>query len=440
MTAPAAPGRPLRHVPAGTREYPLSYLQESLWPPEGRSAISVPAVVRLGGPLDLTRLRAALAAVTERHDALRTTVGRDPDGCLRQRVAPAGELGLTVTRRASPAGDALAGTLLAGAERPFRVDGGPLARAELHSDGDSEHLLLVWLHHMVSDLVSSQILADEIRQAYAGAALPAPGCQPGEHALSERAATASPRQQRYWATVLAGAGSRPGLPALPPARHRAVRPALPWLPWDAVTALGALATSHRTTLTAVLAAAVAAAHAAEGDGERIVLGLTVSNRDQPRLRSTVGCLADQLPLVVDVSGDPPFTALLARVRGALLDAYEHRLPLGVLLPWLGRARPPVFAVNLNFLPPPPGAPGPQASGEVELPFGITKRLPDPWWLGDALLAYRPRICRRGLGGEVEGDLGVCGPGDVAARGERLHRVLGRAAQAPGTPLSALTAG
>jgi non-ribosomal peptide synthetase component F len=220
-----------------------------------------------------------------------------------------------------------------------------------------------------------------------------------------------------------------------------VRPALPLLPGEVAEALQGLAESRRTTLAAVLACAVIAVHAPESAGERVVVGLTVSNRDLPQLRSTVGCLADQLPLVVDIGGDPTFAQLLGRVRESLLDAYDHRLPLGMLLPWLRSRKPPVFAVNLNYVPSRREAPDPVGTPAartcpVEFPYGIAKTRPDPWWLGDALLAYRPRFDRRGLGGEIEGDAAVHDAAAVRGYGRRFAAVLEAVARAPQLPLSA----
>ncbi|HST65136.1 MAG TPA: condensation domain-containing protein, partial [Mycobacteriales bacterium] len=217
--------------------------------------------------------------------------------------------------------------------------------------------------------------------------------------------------------------------------HQAVRPALPRLPSSTVDKLDRLATSHRTTLTTVLAAAVFAAHAADASAERAVIGLTVSNRDHPRLRSTVGCLADQLPLVVDLGGRPTFGELVGRVREALIDAYDHRLPLGVLLPLLDQSEPPVFGVNLNFLPPPARRPLEPAP---ELPYGITKRRAEPWWLGDAGLAYRPRVDGGGLAGEIEGDAHLQGAAEVGRRGERFGALLAAVAEDPGVDVRALS--
>jgi hypothetical protein len=177
----------------------------------------------------------------------------------------------------------------------------------------------------------------------------------------------------------------------------------------------------------VLAAAVLAGHAGDATADRAGIGLTVSNRDHPRLRSTVGCLADQLPLVVDLGGRPTFGELVGRVREALLDAYDSRLPLGVLLPLLGRGDPPVFGVNLNFLPPPAREPLEPAPS---LPYGITKRRAEPWWLGDAGLAYRPRVDASGLAGEIEGDAHLQGAAEVGRRAERFCALLAAVAADP----------
>ncbi len=288
---------------------------------------------------------------------------------------------------------------------------------------------MVWLHHAISDLVSVQVLAGELGVLLRGTALAEPGRPMAEVAAAERAVRPTARQCDYWAGVLGSADAWPGLPAPAGTPHQLVRPALPRLTADVVDRLGWLAADHRTTVTTVLAAAVLAAHAGEAVADICVLGLTVSNRDHPQLRSTVGCLADQLPLVVDLGGRPTFGELVGRVREALLDAYDHRLPLGLLLPLLGRTRAPVFGVNLNFLPPPlrrrsdlPPEPG--------LPYGITKRRAEPWWLGDAALAYRPRIDAGGLTGEIEGDAHLQDPQEIRRRGERFCALLAAVSENP----------
>ena len=408
--------------------YPVSYAQESLLDGVDESAITVPAVARVGAGVPPGEVQGALDVLVARHAALRTVFGRSDTGVLVQQVRPVGALPLTVTEHRTRPADLLAGVLLAGAERPFVLAGAPPARAELHLVGATGGLVVLWLHHAISDLVSVQVLAGELGRLLRGSPLDPPGLSMAEVAATERAVRPTARQQAYWASVLDSADAWPGLPVPAGTPHQLVRPALPRLAADVVDRLGWLAADHRTTVTTVLAAAVLAAHAGEVTGETAVLGLTVSNRDHPQLRSTVGCLADQLPLVDDLGGWPTFGELVGRVREAVLDAYDHRLPLGLLLPLLGRTRTPVFGVNLNFLP--PARRRSDLAPEPGFPCGITKRRAEPCWLGDAALAYRPRIDAGGLSGEIEGDAHLQDPEEIRRSGERFCALLAAVSENP----------
>ncbi|HEY6747636.1 MAG TPA: condensation domain-containing protein [Mycobacteriales bacterium] len=419
---------------------PASYAQESLVRGADASAVTVPAVVRFSGPVGIGRIRAVLAELTDRHDALRTVLTRTADGRVLQRVHPAVTLPLTVTKHRESPERLLPELLLSGSDAPFRLTGSLLARAELHTGGAAGQLLLIWMHHAVSDLISSRLLAEEFGTLLARRALGPLGRSPARFALEERAVRPTTRQWDFWSRTLEGADLLLGVDHPAGLPHQAVRPALPRLSPSTVEGLERLAAARRTTLTTVLAAAVFAAHAGDATAGRAAIGLTVSNRDHPRLRSTVGCLADQLPLAVDLGGRPTFGELVGRVREALIDAYDHRLPLGVLLPLLGRTEPPVFGVNLNFLPPPANQPLPPAP---DLPYGLTKRRAEPWWLGDAGLAYRPRIDGAGLAGEIEGDVHLQGAAEVGRRGERFCALLAAVATDPGLDvrtLAGVTAG
>jgi hypothetical protein len=92
----------------------------------------------------------------------------------------------------------------------------------------------------------------------------------------------------------------------------------------------------------------------------------------------------------------------------------------------------VFAVNLNFLPPSAGS---RATAPVaDLPYGITKRRAEPWWLGDATVAYRPRVDAQGLAGEIEGDSYMHSGDEVIALGQRFCALLTAAAEDPDLPV------
>ena len=424
--------------------YPASYGQESLWMPGGLSAINVPAVVRLRGAVRPSEVRDVLSALCARHDAFRTVLAKDRRGALRQWVSRSGWLDLVAVEHDGAAEEEFPALLLAGAERPFPVDGGPLALAELHSFGPVDHVLIVWSHHAISDLASSQVVADDLRHLFLDTDPGPVRYQMSRFAELERAATISPELWRYWTGALASVDRRLGVPMPAGRTHRGIRPSLPRLSNAVVDSLSLLAAEQRTTITAVLVAAMVAAHAPEATADRVLVGLTKGNRDHPRLRSTVGCLADQLPLVIDVAGNPTFGDFVGRVRESMIDAFDHRAPLGALLPVLGRAAAPVFTVNLNFLPPRQVIPEPRSSGELQVvdmafPTGLVKTRPDPWWLGEAVLDYRPRIDLHGLSGELEGDAGVHDAETVAWFGERFSSLLQTVAEVPGLRLSELSA-
>ncbi len=418
------------HVATAVAEgttHPLSYAQESLVASGRESAINVPAVVPIRPSVELAQVQRVLDTLVARHGALRTMLSRGSTG-VTQHVLPAAELCPTVTEHGGTVRELLPRLLLAGSERPFAFFGEPLVRAELHRFGPGEQVLMIWLHHAIGDLVSSQVLADEAGRLVRGETLPGPVPHLGQFAEQERALTLTEPRRRYWTDTLRSVDDRLAIGYPSGTRHGTVRPALPRLPAHTVDALGRLATAQRTTLTTVLATGVVAAHIEGAAADRLAIGLTISNRDHPQLRSVVGCLADQLPLVVDVRGRPTFRELLHRVREALIDAYDNRVPLGLLLPLLGRQAPPVFAVNLNFLPPSAGSR--VAAPVADLPYGITKRRAEPWWLGDATLAYRPRIDARGLAGEIEGDSYVHSVDEVTALGQRFCALLTAAAEDP----------
>lgn len=423
--------------------HPASYGQESLWAANGLSAINVPAVVRLRGAVRLSQVRDVLSALCARHDAFRTVLAKDRHGVLCQWVSRSGWLDLVSVEHDGDADERFPSLLLAGAERPFPVDGGPLALAELHSFGPVDHVLIVWMHHAISDLASSQVVVDDLRHLFLDTDPGPVRYQMSRFAELERAATIPPELWRYWTGALASVDRRLGVPMPAGRTHRGIRPPLPRLSNAVVDSLSLLAVEQRTTITAVLVAAMVAAHAPEAAADRVLVGLTKGNRDHPRLRSTVGCLADQLPLVIDVSGNPTFTDFVGRVRESMIDAFDHRAPLGALLPVLNRAAAPVFTVNLNFLPPRQVIPEPRMSElqvvDMAFPTGLVKSRPDPWWLGEAVLDYRPRIDRHGLSGEIEGDAGVHDAETVAWFGERFSSLLQTVAEVPGLRLSELTA-
>src|SRR5262249_51854058 len=153
----AAPAPPIVRV---DRSGPLtaSFAQQRLWFLDrlqpGSPAYNIPIAVRLDGRLDVDALRRALAEVVRRHEILRTTFA-DDGGVPRPVIADSLELPLPVEDLCSlPEDRRLDRALervLEEAAKPFDLATGPLVRAGLIRLSDTEHIVQVTMHHIVSD-------------------------------------------------------------------------------------------------------------------------------------------------------------------------------------------------------------------------------------------------------------------------------------------------
>jgi amino acid adenylation domain-containing protein len=321
---------------------PLSFAQRRLWfidqLDEGPSAVyNVGMAVRLHGPLDVGALRAAVVDVADRHEALRTVfpaVGGEP----RQRILPAGDLGMPVVECAGPAVDDLLRDTLS---RPFDLAVDPPFRATLLAPGPDEHVLSLVVHHIATDGWSWRPLIGDLATAYRARCVGAePDWQPlpvqyADYTLWQRdllGDDADPdslvnEQLGFWGDQLAGA---PAQLALPYDRPRPVVPGSRGgtvgfrLDGDLRDALARLAGQHDATLFMVMQAGLAALLHRLGAGTDIPLGSVVAGRTDEALTDLVGFFVNTLVLRTDVSGDPTFAALLDRVREADLAAFSHQ--------------------------------------------------------------------------------------------------------------------
>src|SRR3954469_23114999 len=201
-------------VPREGRRLALSFAQERLWflaqlDPES-PAYNIPTALRLEGPLRVAALAGALAAVVQRHEALRT-VFRDEGGIPAQVISltagselPLIDLGGLAAAARDPEATAL---VRAEAGRPFDVERGPLLRAFLIRLAPAEHLLVLNLHRLVGDGWSVGVLVRELVALYQGAALPELPVQYADFAHWQRSwlQGVSAEQLAYWCERLAGA-------------------------------------------------------------------------------------------------------------------------------------------------------------------------------------------------------------------------------------------
>ncbi|WP_371495124.1 amino acid adenylation domain-containing protein [Kitasatospora sp. NBC_00374] len=333
--ASATPDRAIgprdRGVPA-----PLSAGQERLWFLEqlspGLAVHNEAVALRLTGPLDAAALDTALTSLVVRHEALRSVV-ENLDGTLVQRVseAPATVLRTVDLPAGAPAGaeDDLAREEAA---RPFDLARGPLFRALLIRSTPGSALLVVVNHHMAGDAWSRSVLVGDLCAAYraqveGGARQQPPAVQYGDWAVwRSREATeerlAAPlarlRDRLAGAPLLLDLATDRPRPAVPSFRGGRVRFTL-----DAATtaSVETLAKAAKATPFMVILAAWNAVLMRHSGQQDIVVGVPTAGRDRPELESAVGMFVNSLVLRTDLSGDPAFDELLARVRTDALDAF-----------------------------------------------------------------------------------------------------------------------
>ncbi|MCD0449341.1 condensation domain-containing protein [Actinocorallia sp. API 0066] len=363
---------------------PLSFAQRRLWfvhelEGPGR-AYNIPVLIRLTHPVDPTILAAALADVADRHEVLRS-VFTVIDGEPHQRVHPTLRPHLQIISATkpntghhprpnqhepergtnTPAEDAHgrssneAAVLDALAGHAFDVGAEPPLRAALVTTGSGDVLVLV-LHHIAGDGWSVGRLLADLGEAYAARARgEAPAWAPlpvqyGDYAVWQRALLGgaddpdSPlaRQLAYWKETLEGA---PPLLEIPGHRPRPAAPAprgelVPFeLDAAAHRALARLAAASGATLFMVVQAAFAVVLERLGAGRDLPIGTVVAGRDDEALHDLVGFFVNTLVLRTDVSGDPTFAELLARVRAADLAAYAHQeVPFDLVVEHLNPVR------------------------------------------------------------------------------------------------------
>ncbi|HEX7240317.1 MAG TPA: condensation domain-containing protein, partial [Longimicrobiaceae bacterium] len=318
---------------------PLSFAQERLWFIDrlepGSAVYNIPVAWRLGGELDVEALERALGEIVRRHETLRTTFA-EVDGSPVQVIAPFGGFALPVEDLSDLSEAALRRRAREEAARPVDLAAGPLFRAALLRVGAEDHVLLLTMHHIVSDGWSMGVLFRELSALYAAyreggesplAELPV---QYADYAVWQREQLVGEvldRQLAYWKERLAGA---PELLELPTDRPRpAVQTfrgaAVPMeLSQELLERLQALGRSEGATLYMVLLGAFQVLLSKYSGSEDIVVGSPIAERTRGEVEGLIGFFVNTLVLRTDLSGDPSLRELLGRVRQVTLGAYEHQ--------------------------------------------------------------------------------------------------------------------
>lgn len=348
---------------------PASFHQESLFSAvDGGLSVcnltlAVPVETGAGAVQD------AVFALAQRHEALRTTLGRVGTGV----VQVVGEPGWFVDRvEAGQAEERLPDLLRSLASRPFHLDGGPLVRAVLVERRPRPTLLLV-VHHAVGDAASMAVLGAELGPLLAGRPLEPVGAgqvQMADYAAWERVEP-DPARVDWWSDYLHGSSTL--VDGSDACQESALLTASEVSVPHGVTSedLRRAAAHHRVQPTALIAAAARRAVSRLAPSGDLVVGVMRSNRDRPSLRQTFGFLAGHLPVRVPLSGDLALD--LAATQVSYADAAEHAVHVGHLRSLLSPDRSRVFDVAVNYRQ---GAAPPDVSTIEVPPDEVTEH---PWW-------------------------------------------------------------
>ncbi|HKV42476.1 MAG TPA: condensation domain-containing protein, partial [Blastocatellia bacterium] len=352
---------------------PLSFAQQRLWLVnqivDDDSAYNISTAIHLQGQLDVPALEDSFNELVRRHEVLRTTFAV-VDGQPSQ-VISAKELldlpAIDLSMLTQQAADGLAERLtVEDALRPFSLDRWPLIRTALVVPGRGEHVLTFSMHHIVSDGWSLGILKSEIAALYAAfssglpSALPELPIQYADFAVWSRGWLEGPAAAAdldYWKNRLQGE-----LPTIEMPTDQA-RPVVQTFQGDSVTIVlpGTLANSQRAlcrrdgaTLFMVLLAAFKLLVYRYTGQHDLIVGTPIANRNRQELEPLIGFFLNTLVLRTDLSGNPSFRELLARVRDVALGAYSHQdIPFEMLVeelkPSRDLGRPPLFQLMFNML-------------------------------------------------------------------------------------------
>ncbi|MCM3338074.1 non-ribosomal peptide synthase/polyketide synthase [Paenibacillus sp. MER TA 81-3] len=356
-------------------DFPLSYAQQRLWFLDqlepGSPYYNMTLSIRLSGLLSVDALQHSIQSIVARHDILRTTFHL-VDGQAVTRIAPIGAFPLQMrklTGNEAQKQKEVQSIILTASRHPFDLSTGPLFQAILLQLAVDEHLLLITMHHIVSDGWSLGVLQHELQQFYIAYItnekpnLTELSVQYADFVHWQRAWLQGARgdsQLEYWRHKLADI---PPLLLLPTDRPR---PAVQTFdgatsrqvfPVQLARELDALCKREGVTLYMLLLTAFQVLLHRYTGQETIVVGSPVANRQRTEIEGLIGFFVNTLALRADFTDNASFRDLLQQMRLTTLEAYSNQdLPFEQLVealnPERSLATTPIFQVTfaLHNLP------------------------------------------------------------------------------------------
>ncbi|MCP5015978.1 MAG: amino acid adenylation domain-containing protein [Ketobacter sp.] len=332
---------PIERVPSDS-VVPLSFAQQRLWFLDqlepGSTAYNMPGAFRLRGRVDVSALRQALETIVARHDILRTTMQLIDDEPV-QVVSAAHTWAFDIIElahlnhqqqhvRVDSAVDGLYGHV-------FNLDQGPLFYAKLLVLGEQDYVLLINMHHIVSDGWSNGILMRELGQLYDAysngrpSPLPDLKVQYGDFSKWQRnwlSGDELERQVSYWRNALAGVE----VLGLPTNHARTTKTGFAGnvlgfqLNSQLSAKLNLLCKQHGVSMYMVTLAAYMVLLSKYTNQRDIAVGSPIANRNFEEIEPVIGFFVNTLVLRGELDLDLSFTDFLGQIRQKTLDAFAHQ--------------------------------------------------------------------------------------------------------------------
>lgn len=370
--APKTPSKRLILPVPRDGELPLSYAQQHLWAAHqlepDNVAYNVFTAFRMQGILDISAFQRSITEISRRHEVLRTTFAMGTGLPLQSIAAPApivlpvidiSELELA-QREAE-----LMRLATQEANTPFDLCQGPLLRVVLVCLTQDQYMVLITMHHIVTDGWSIALVAKELSLLYTAytqglsSPLPEPTIQYADYAAWQRTWLQSPqleKQLSFWQQQLAGAPAQLALPTDYPRTERRDPQGATYstlLNEELTMQLKSLSQQEDATLFITVLAAWTVLLYQQTNQQDIVVGTSIAGRNYAEIEDLVGFFVNTLPLRIKFTGNPSFRRTIQHAKYVALEAFDNQdIPFNLLVSELHPERiggvTPIFQVLLTF--------------------------------------------------------------------------------------------
>ncbi|BAZ43876.1 amino acid adenylation domain-containing protein [Chondrocystis sp. NIES-4102] len=354
-------------IPAATASatFPLSSMQQGLWLANqlypDLPLYNESSLFKLTGIVKIDTIVKSINKIVARHDILRTTFEVDGEK-VTQVIKPHLDISLTIIDNIESNSTEIQNSINYYAALPFDLKELPLLRCIIFKLSQQEHLLLITMHHLISDGWSWGVFCQELAAFYQGLSLPDLAIQYGNFTLwqQQNLPNKITSQLNYWLQKLKAAPTilelatdylRPLNPSFKGKRETFI------ISKSLTKQLKVLGKEAQVTTFMLLLAAFKTLLYRYTQQTDIIVGTPIANRDRLEFEGLIGCFINTLVLRSDLGGDPSFRDLLQQIKTTTLEAYQHQdLPLEELLKALKIERlpgiNPLFQVMFVYQPAP----------------------------------------------------------------------------------------